>query len=314
MTIYTDATNRYYLGDVLYGNHDILFSTVSYTKADKLSTGSINTDLDSIATSLGWGYRRTSFLSNWIQAQAVFEFSFPTEPTRARFVMTGVGATSFTVGGRADNQTYANTSPFDTGIFGYNSNFGEYAVLDPSGETSPIFERQVCGSFSDRSYSLFFIRRLAANPHVARYFFAHASFWQEGIIPNFTSDLGKCAVFCSGDNNGAPLAKGYHYDIANSTRKEILATGDAFYNIVCADLQTPGTEHNSGFYALYNDSLLYPMMGRYPDLLYGQGTYIIGKPVKLDGTVFPDLGHNHWLPVARWGTFTILMRCYSSLI
>lgn len=313
MSIYTDATGRYYLGDVKYGNHDILAPTTSYTKADKITGGTLNTDIESICTSLGYGFRRTGDLRNWITDDVVFEFSFPTEPTIARFALRGAPVFgSFRFQGRDNGITYAGSTPYTAGIFGYANNFGESNVLATTGETSQIYERQVCGSFSDKSFSLFFIRRLQGFPGSIFYWFGHASFWQEGTLPNFTSDLGKCSIFCSGYTTS--VGQGNHYDITNATNKTILNSGDAFYNIVCADAQTPGTEHTCGFYALYNDSLLYPMMGRYHDLLYAQGTYIIGKPVKLDGSVFPDLGHNHWLPVSRWGTYTILMRCYSSIV
>jgi hypothetical protein len=318
MAIYTDATNRYYLGDVLYGNHDILNSTVFYTKADKVTGGTLNTDLESIATSLGYGYRRTGDLRDLTSNPfGYFEFGFPSEPTRARFAFFGNPGVGH-INGRGDGSLFSNTDYYLSYIFGKgiaSTDMGESPVLTIGNESALPYERQVCGSFSDRSFSIFWIRRLPSNVNIPIYFFAHASFLQEGTIPAFTTNLGKCCVFAAcGRIDNSHVAAGWHYDVGNSVNKQILSTGNAFYNITCADLQTPGAQHASGFYVLYNDNLLYPMMGRYPDLLYAQGTYIIGKPVKIDGAVFPDLGHNHWLPVARWGSFTILMRCYSSLV
>jgi len=62
-----------------------------------------------------------------------------------------------------------------------------------------------------------------------------------------------------------------------------------------------------------NDTLGYPAIGRVRNLLLAQGTYTIGKPVKIAPSVYPDDGFNRWLPVGTFSGKTVLMRCYSSV-
>jgi hypothetical protein len=99
-----------------------------------------------------------------------------------------------------------------------------------------------------------------------------------------------------------------------STAKFALTTGDAQYPIVCSDGQTPTSQWATDFYVFDNNATLgYPAIGKVRNLLLAQGTYTIGKPVKLQGSVVPDNGFNRWLPVGTFAGKTVLMRCYSSV-
>lgn len=109
------------------------------------------------------------------------------------------------------------------------------------------------------------------------------------------------------------LLAGGHF-IAN-THKQLLTTGDARYPIVCADGKTPSSQWATDFYVFDNNATLgYPAIGRVRNLLLAQGTYTIGKPVKIQGAVSPDNGFNAWLPVGTFAGKTVLMRCYSSVL
>jgi hypothetical protein len=98
-----------------------------------------------------------------------------------------------------------------------------------------------------------------------------------------------------------------------STGKMVLQSGKAQYSIVCSDSQIPISQWITDLYAFDNDSTLeFPAMGRCRNLLLAQGVYTIGKPIRIDGSVFPDNGFNCWLPVGAYANKTLLMRCYTS--
>lgn len=304
MTIFTDSISNYFLGDVLYGTHDVANPTISYTKAEKITGNNISTQITSICNSLSINHTISGDWTFPTLGSQNFSFRFPNDTSvNHRF------------------QYFSNSSGFlkrgknDAGsdVFGDLTTSIGSTLFIPVEESSLLYERQMCGVFSNRSIGLFFIRRRVAAPNTILSLFMYAGEMQDGQISMFTSTyLARSVIFAS-NNNGAG-STGWHYFVPNLVNKTVLSSGVAFYPINCSDGQTPGTEHTSHFWVRYDDvNLNYPYMGRLPNLLYAQGTYIIGKPVKLSGSVMPDLGHNHWLPVAKWGTYTILMRCYSSL-
>ena len=88
----------------------------------------------------------------------------------------------------------------------------------------------------------------------------------------------------------------------------------AQYPIVCADSQSPTSQWATDAYIFDdNNALQYPAMGIARGMLLATGTYTLGKPVKIQGSVFPD-GVNAWyLPVGTYASKTLLMRCYSSM-
>ena len=89
----------------------------------------------------------------------------------------------------------------------------------------------------------------------------------------------------------------------------------AQYPIVCADSQSPTSQWATDAYIFDdNNALQYPAMGIARGMLLATGTYTLGKPVKIQGSVFPD-GVNAWyLPVGTYASKTLLMRCYSSMV
>jgi hypothetical protein len=62
-----------------------------------------------------------------------------------------------------------------------------------------------------------------------------------------------------------------------------------------------------------NVTLGYPVIGRVPNMLLGVGDYTYLKPVKIQGTAFPDNGSPWYLPVGQFAGKVLLMRCYSSM-
>ena len=161
----------------------------------------------------------------------------------------------------------------------------------------------------------------------SRFFFRYQGILDQ-VNTNFNyysaNSLSNCIMFLgrseSGvtdryENTGSSLeaiVAGSHY--INGTPKLILATGDAQYPIVCADAQSPTPTWATDMYVFDNNpSLGYPAMGKVRNLLFAQGTFTIGKPVRISPSVYPDAGFNCWLPVGGFGGKTILMRCYSSV-
>lgn len=57
----------------------------------------------------------------------------------------------------------------------------------------------------------------------------------------------------------------------------------------------------------------FPRWAGYGGMLLGTGTYTLGKPVKIQGSVFPDGGSQWYIPVGTYAGKTLLMRCYSSM-
>jgi hypothetical protein len=111
---------------------------------------------------------------------------------------------------------------------------------------------------------------------------------------------------------GSNAALGAHY--ISSAGKLILSSGDASYSIACSDGQTPTSQWATDFYAFDNNTTLgFPAIGRVRGMLLGIGTYTLGKPVKIIGSVFPDGGSPWYLPVGTFAGKTLLMRCYSSM-
>jgi hypothetical protein len=105
---------------------------------------------------------------------------------------------------------------------------------------------------------------------------------------------------------------GGHYIV--SSPKFFLTTGDAQYPIVCADAQTPTSQWATDMYVFDNNSPLgFPAIGRVRNLLLAQGTFTIGKVVKIQGSAMPDAGQNSWLPVGSYAGKVVLMRCYTSV-
>lgn len=96
--------------------------------------------------------------------------------------------------------------------------------------------------------------------------------------------------------------------------KTLLETGRATYAISCSDGQTPTSQWATDMWVFDNNAGLgYPVIGRVPNMLLGTGTYTYLKPVKIQGSVFPDSGSPWYLPVGMYAGKTLLMRCYSSI-
>jgi hypothetical protein len=99
-------------------------------------------------------------------------------------------------------------------------------------------------------------------------------------------------------------------------RNQILATGKAIYPIVCAgpNPQTPTSQWATDMYVFDdNPAIGSPCIGRVRNLLLAQGTFTIGRVVKIQGTVVPDNGSRLWVAIGTFAEKTVLMRCFSSV-
>jgi len=126
--------------------------------------------------------------------------------------------------------------------------------------------------------------------------------------------VNQCVVFWAYTvtNSVSLPISGAHF--ISGSQKNLLQTGRAVYTISCSDGQTPGSQWATDMWVYDNNSTLgFPVIGRVPNLLLGIGSYTYLKPVKIQGSVFPDNGSPWYLPVGTFAGKTLLMRCYSSV-
>lgn len=191
-----------------------------------------------------------------------------------------------------------------------------------SGVNATLYsEVQWAGCCDGESLALFITQKRFSTNTTNYYFFYVGKLLDINTGFNYYSaSLENQTIFLIGTNNPnnpfggntIPLIDGSHY-IASSG-KILLSSGDAQYSIVCADGQSPTAQWATDMYVFDNNVTLgYPAIGRVRNLLLAQGTYTIGKPVRIQGTVQPDNGFNSWLPVGTFGGKVVLMRCYSSV-
>jgi hypothetical protein len=329
MAIFSDAAGFKYMGDCQWGTLNITYPTQSFLQAHPHS--SVSAELTSLCSTAGLSYRL-------VAAQSLFDNLTPCNilafgangDIDDRYVIglntwTGVGSfpvvgvivynnsgsieTSSTSVGSVTNRLYflTTSASVNDGSFGARANF---AVS--SDTISPI---QWVGS-SDGNYLALvgFQRNFGGNSAVLSFFYAgkFADINTGFGYYNASNITNGIAMVGAGRSAVANPVYGSHY-IA-SAGKQILQTGDAIYTIACSDSQTPTSQWATDFYAFDNNVTLgYPAIGRVRGMLLGTGTYTLGKPVKIIGSVFPDSGSPWYLPVGTFAGKTLLMRCYSSM-
>lgn len=306
-TIYTDGAGNKYLGDCIYANHDLSYPSTNFL----LCNGTINTrtpttflsDINTFASAVGYSSIYVNPSPSWGTAlnTTIFSFSTASPSVSIRFhnpsagdggwdntiSVGGVISTSYIgfVSGNLQSQTNfnycftGNQNHFASLIYKYNSTY--------SGIVNPYSYFRFAGKLVDINTQLGYYSGSPANHCIAI----------RGIAGNL---------------NIPAVDRATHYIV--SAEKSLLTSGRAAYTITCSDGQTPGAQWATDMWVFDNNATLgFPVIGRVPNMLLGIGSYTYLKPVKIQGTVFPDAGSPWYVPVGTFAGKTLLMRCYSSI-
>lgn len=309
-TIYSDAAGNKYLGDCRWGNHDINYPSTSWLKSvdTRIGRTTILSDLSSLFTDMS--YSNSSVAATWptTNGAEIFRFS-PIGESASNYFQLKTNSTTYSY---YSESPYINTQLSDeypgNGSALYPYNF-DYVVC--AGSQSLAFRPFLYNSdytksgIDSRGWSHFYYwgKLLDVN---ANFNYYNASFLTQSIIIRMTTALHLNNPLSSFD------CIGYHYIAGN--KKTILESGRATYAISCSDGQTPGSQWATDLWVYDNNATLgYPVIGRVQNMLLGIGSYILNKPVKIQGSVFPDGGSPWYLPVGTYAGKTLLMRCYSSV-
>lgn len=332
MTVYTDAVGNVLMGDCIYANHDIAFPNNKYLLTDT-GFNDFPADLSTLVTNAGLRVRHTATLA---QLERTLTY---TNTFSDGVVFVSFGGNSDTINNRYSLffSTQQGTSAAlgvglynNSGYVGTNFHNGTNAYWFVGDGDGPTVGCSI--PFTNRDRVRF--AAVADSESLALFTYQHSTtgllevqrFLYAGLLADINTNYNYYSL-----NNinksvrlnlqlsgvGAGQIQGFH--ILSQLSSPFVTyynktTGVGIYPIVCADAQSPTSQWATDFYVFDNNATLgYPAIGRVRNLLLAQGSYTIGKPVKIQGGVVPDAGFNRWLPVGMWGTYTVLMRCYSSV-
>ena len=339
--IFSDGAGFHYLGDCIYANHDINFSNTDHLQATPITE--LSASLQALCNASGLrnnliipqsaipadgktkpGQEANGTLPDGRRHfRRIIEFSSVNDTIDDR--ITFVYQTDGTTANPAHILSYKDPS----NVYRYCNN-GSNFFEPPNGsyindfDYSPV---QVTGISNGKFLALFAIQTRLTDGHVFSHFWYGGELDQVNTTFNYYSEnIVTRSIFLfdyrqpTGDINlrFRPSTEksnqffGRHF-IGNNNRL-ILRTGKAIYPISCSDGQTPQQIWLTDYYVFHaNVDIGQPAMGKPYGLLYAQGDFTIGKPVKITGTVTPDYGSLWYLPVGTYGNRTILMKCYSSV-
>lgn len=326
MAIFSDAAGFKYMGDCQWGTLNINYPAQTILQAHSHSSASA--ELTSLCSSSGLSYRNIATQTQLNNLTYVILLFFgATGDINDRYTFN-VGNWTELNAFNAGLRVFNNSGCLETSNVGFDTTNQIYylgsSVNSLSGGTgvflygasgSTVQEIQWVGA-SDGNYLALFLSQRSFAANAVRTCFMYA-----GKPANINTEYNYYNA--SNTTNGITIANygaaavsnasaGGHY-IA-SAGKNLLQTGDATYTIACADGQTPGSQWATDFYAFDNNSTLgFPAIGRVRGMLLGIGSYTLGKPVKIIGSVFPDGGSPWYVPVGSFAEKTLLMRCYSSM-
>lgn len=325
-TIYSDAAENKYLGDCLWNNHDIQYPTVKYPKfATSNTLQEVFDDFKSIFISSGYNNIYTpASIPAYGSAVDIFRFTFPsitdaTKGFRRRQVGTNYNYTDATT---VNNGTltgfaaaanasivshfqYEIAAPSNVPYLNYAVTCGPRSYACIMHSPTPSSNK----SFTDTEFTYYGLLE-NVNPQYSYY----TNIINHSIILNSFFTPGYSYTF-----NSTPQQITFSSNVSNhyivSATKALLTTGRAAYTISCSDGQTPGSQWATDMWVYDNNSTLgFPVIGRVPNMLLGIGSYIYLKPVKIQGSVFPDGGSPWYLPVGTFAGKVLLTRCYSSVV
>lgn len=344
MTIYSDNAGNKFLGNCIYANHSINYPSVNFLQAHPHS--SISAELTALLTASGLQYRnvlsQANFDSTGTINKLICAFAPSVDTIDDRYALF---VQHFFVNGNNgffnrdvimfNNSGYTgvDTVSMTNSVAGVYSNFATSGGLNELTSFTLVgfsydFETQDslrsaiywCGVADNSSLCLFSIQYNLSTRNIIRTHFAYAGLLSD-VNSNFNyydQNINTKSILMSStttDNSSPTLFPNVyvaHYIV--NAHKLALTTGDAQYPIACSDGQTPTAQWATDMYVFDDNATLgYPAIGRVRNLLLAQGTYTIGKPVRIQGSVMPDNGFNCWLPVGTFGGKVVLMRCYSSV-
>lgn len=354
MAVFSDSIGNHYMGDCIYANHNINYPTYNFLQASEHSTvvSDITAILsnsgmkyrnvipqatfnDSTAFGTSKVIMNLAPNSDTIDDRYVWSIGkflnttfhsttgYSGAPDYCLFNDSGHASTTTAFSSANNLYGFSDRNPPALEPILLNSGHGNWGFYDYIATPNSIYSDVHWSGVSDGESVGFFITQSQFNVD-----YRINGFVYMGIVDDvntndnyYSENIATKSIFLMGYNstktnpsyNTTVTVRGSHY--IGGSGKILLYTGEAFYPIVCSDAQTPSTQWATDLYVLDNDiDKGYPTLGRVRNMLYAQGTYTLGKPVKIAGSVFPDAGHNHWLPVGNYGTYTILLRCYSSVV
>lgn len=348
MTIYSDTINNKFIGDCIFANHNISYPSINFLKTDS-QLGSTASDLSDLCSQAGLRYRNVlpqSFFNTLLAESLIISpilqkclLYFGTNDVgdiddRFKFnFLTGGSGTSSTGGVEMYNHTLGATDTANainittnrlatTEIFTgspYGVNGGYFPIpFFPNPSSNVSSELCFSGVSDGKSLGLFIYRKIFQGTYPDSIVF---SFQYAGIVDDvntnynyYSANLTTKTIILSGSGSQTVLTGRINGRNYLPVSRYLLDNGKARYPIVCNDGQTPTATWATDFYVFDNNPALgYPAMGKVRNLLLATGTFTIGKPVRIEGLVFPGAGFNAWLPVGTYADKTVLMRCYSSV-
>jgi hypothetical protein len=343
MTIYSDGVGNKFLGDCIYANHNLNYPTIKFLQA--FPKEGISAELALLCDSAGLQYRdiypQNLLLDGSTAGIELYNLiAFGTSPDsindRYAFIFNQFN-TDFA--GISDVGSYLYNNSGFTGVGSgpmpvttnniarvRNREITSQGFRPATGTDGPTRSNVFFAGVTDGfSLALFYTRYFFANNPVNQNM-ASSSFYYAGTLADvntgfnyYSENIMTRSILFSGyagintfDAGSFPPIAGGHR--INNVPNLTLQTGDARYPIVCADAQTPTSQWATDFYVFHNSATLgYPAMGRVRNLLLAEGSYTLGKVVKIQGTAMPDAGQNSWLPVGTYAGKVVLMRCYTSV-
>ena len=329
MPIFSDSAGFKYMGDCQWGTFNINYPSQYYLTSHPLD--SISAELTALCTQSVLSFRNVASQSDfnaripsgnplnflWFGANGDIDDRYAIGLSRSDIQNTGVTGLHVYNDSGSTNTTPASALGGTNALYnlGNGLNSGSSTVVGISPPSSTISPLYFTGS-SDGQYLALFLYQRNWGTNTAR-----AHFFYAGLLANVntgfdyysannatkTISLNQLAI-----TSTSTSITGAHY-IANAA-KATLQTGDAAYAINCSDNQSPTAQWGTDFYAFDNNTILgFPAIGRVRGMLLGTGTYTLGQPAKIQGSVFPDGGSPWYLPVGTFAGKTLLMRCYSSM-
>lgn len=306
-TIYSDAAGNKYLGDCRWANHDINYPSTSFLKSiDSLTLHStFLSDCSSLFSAMS--YDNVSVAGSW-----------PTTANTNIFSFTPAGESS---GNYFSLKTGSNATFQDDRIYATASLSKPWLGFNEASLYNKLFDYVVCAGSQSIAFKPFLYEFGYANGGIGSnniqiFFYAGKLL---DVNTNYSyynaSFLNQCVMMYTLSTSNVLSAistSGRHFIVG--AQKDLLQTGRAVYTISCSDGQTPGSQWATDMWVYDNNVTLgYPVIGRVPNMLLGVGTYTYLKPVKIQGSVFPDNGSPWYLPVGTFSGKVLLMRCYSSV-
>lgn len=344
MAIFSDGVGNHYLGEAVFANNNVGFPSINYFQGYPKET--ITQELTALCTQAGLNFRdvypQIPLLDGTTAGTSLYcliAFGADTDTINDRYAfifnqfnsdntgISDIGSFLYNDSGFTGTGSGPVTVTTNRIAFVRNREITNQGARPTTGTDQPNRSNIYFAGVSDgKSLALFYTRYFFENNPVNQNL-AYSSFYYAGLLDdvntnfNYYSNNNMTRSILLSGYSGAnftdiatnmPPIFGAHF--ATPTGKLTLRTGDAVYPIACSDLQIPGPTWATDMYVFDNNATLgFPAIGRVRNLLLAEGTFTLGRPVRIQGSVFPDGGFNAWLPVGIYAGKTVLMRCYTTV-